>query len=185
MPDFRVQASLTAPKAAALALRANLGHRSRPQDALMKGWSSMSDLFTIRDARMSDMPLIDSYAHESGMDNIPGPDRVRVAVNEDDQVVGFCRLQDDANGIAYVNPIVTYSAWRGYGVGSALIEDARQLAGELRLIARGTSEAFYRKIGFVDMDWSETDQSAASEDCDNCPYRAECGPVPMKLDAPR
>lgn len=141
----------------------------------------MSDLFTIRDARESDMALIDSYANAEGMDVIPGPDRVRVAVNADDEVVAFCRLQDDVNGIAYVNPIVTYSAWRGYGVGRALIEDAREIAGELRLISRGTSEGFYRKLGFVEMPWDEVDLEAASEDCDNCPYRATCGPVPMKL----
>ena len=115
------------------------------------------------------------------MDRIPGIERVRVAVNGDDEVVGFCRLQDDVNGIAYVNPIVTYAPWRGYGVGKALIEDAQAIAGELRLISRGTSEGFYRKLGFVDMPWSETDQAAASEDCDMCPYRSECGPVPMRL----
>lgn len=141
----------------------------------------MEELFTIRDAREDDMELIDAYAHAEGMDRMPGPQRVRVAVNDDDVVVGFCRLQDDRNGIAYVNPIVTYSAWRGYGVGRALIDDARAIAGELRLIARGTSEGFYRKLGFVEMTWEEADQAAASEDCDNCPYRAACGPVPMKL----
>ncbi len=140
-------------------------------------------LFTIRDAREDDMPLIDAYAAAEGMGVIPGPARVRVAVNADDAVVGFCRLQDDANGIAYVNPIVTYSAWRGYGVGKALIEDAHALVGELRLIARGTSEGFYRKLGFVDMPWAHVDLEAAEEDCDNCPYRAECGPVPMRLEA--
>lgn len=143
----------------------------------------MTDLFTIRDACDADMALIDAYAAEAGMDHIPGPARVRVAVNADDAVVGFCRLQDDVNGIAYVNPIVTYSAWRGYGVGRALIEDARDLAGELRLIARGTSEGFYRKLGFEEMPWSDVDLKAAEEDCDNCPYRAECGPVPMRLQA--
>lgn len=141
----------------------------------------MADLFTIRDACESDMPLIDAYAHEAGMDSIPGPTRVRVAVNGEDAVVGFCRLQDDVNGIAYVNPIVTYSAWRGYGVGKALIEDARAIAGELRLIARGSSEGFYRKLGFTEMPWEDVDLEAAEEDCDNCPYRASCGPVPMRL----
>ena len=141
----------------------------------------MADLFSIRDARDADMALIDLYAGEAGMDRIPGPARVRVAVNADDEVVGFCRLQDDVNGIAYVNPVVVYSAWRGYGVGRALIEDARALAGELRLISRGTSEGFYRKLGFVEFPWSEVDLEAAEEDCDRCPYRAECGPVPMKL----
>ena len=144
----------------------------------------MAELFTIRDARETDMPLIDSYAAAEGMDRIPGPDRVRVAVNTDDEVVGFCRLQDDANGIAYVNPIVTHSEWRGYGVGRALIQDARAIAGELRLIARGTSVGFYQKLGFRRMLWSQVDLQAASEDCDNCPYRAECGPVPMRLAAP-
>ena len=141
----------------------------------------MSELFTIRDAREGDMALIDAYALAEGMDHIPGPDRVRVAVNDDDAVVGFCRLQDDANGIAYVNPIVTNAAWRGYGVGRALIADAREIAGELRLIARGTSVGFYRRLGFEDMPWEMTDQAAASEDCDGCPYRVECGPVPMRL----
>ena len=141
----------------------------------------MTALFTIRDARESDMALICAYAAEEGMDRIPGPERVRVAVNADDEVVGFCRLQDDANGIAYVNPVVTYSAWRGYGVGRALIEDARERAGELRLIARGTSVGFYRKLGFACMPWSQVDLQAASEDCDRCPHRAECGPVPMRL----
>ena len=141
----------------------------------------MTELFTIRDARLRDMPLIDSYANAEGMDRIPGPARVRVAVNDDDEVVGFCRLQDDMNGIAYVNPIVVYPTWRGHGVGKALMQDARALAGELRLISRGTSEGFYRALGFVEMSWNEVDLEAASEDCDNCPYRASCGPVPMKL----
>ena len=139
------------------------------------------ELFTIRNARLRDMPLIDSYAHAEGMDRIPGPARVRVAVNADDEVVGFCRLQDDANGVAYVNPIVTSANWRGLGVGRALIADARARAGELRLISRGTSEGFYRALGFAEMGWDEVDLEAASEDCHNCPYRAACGPVPMKL----
>ena len=141
----------------------------------------MADLFTIRDARETDMDLVNSYAHSAGMDRMPGIERIRVAVNEDDVVVGFCRLQDDVNGIAYVNPIVTYEAWRGYGVGRALIEDAHALAGELRLISRGTSEGFYRKLGFVEMPWEDVDLEAAEEDCDNCPSRESCGPVPMRL----
>jgi GNAT superfamily N-acetyltransferase len=141
----------------------------------------MSELFTIRDARESDMDLVNSYANAEGMDRMPGVERIRVAVNDDDVVVGFCRLQDDVNGIAYVNPIVTYAPWRGYGVGRALIADAHEIAGELRLISRGTSEGFYRKLGFVEMPWEDVDLEAAEEDCDNCPYRAECHPVPMRL----
>ena len=127
------------------------------------------------------MAAIDALAHAEGMDSIPGANRVRVAVNGDDEVVGFCRLQDDVNGIAYVNPIVVYPTWRGYNVGRALMDDAHALAAELRLIARGTSVGFYRKLGFVEMPWEDVDLEAAEEDCDNCPYRAECHPVPMRL----
>ena len=141
----------------------------------------MTELFSIRDARLGDMVLIDAYARAEGMDVMPGPERIRVAVNDDDEVVGFCRLQDDVNGIAYVNPIVTYAAWRGYGVGRALIEDAHESAGELRLIARGTSVGFYEKLGFSELPWDQVDLEAAEEDCDNCPYREACSPVRMRL----
>ena len=141
----------------------------------------MAELFTIRDARAGDMALLNAYAFEVGMDEMPGVERIRVAVDADDVPVGFCRLQDDAQGVAYVNPIVVYEPWRGFGVGRALIEDARAAAGELRLIARGESVGFYRALGFEAMPWEWADLAAASEDCDRCPYRAECGPVPMRL----
>ena len=141
----------------------------------------LKELFSIRDARPSDMSAVDALAHAEGMDSIPGPSRVRVAVNGGGEVVGFCRLQDDANGIAYVNPVVVYRTWRGYGVGRALIEDARAAAGELRLVSRGASEGFYRRLGFTEMPWSDVDLKAASEDCDNCPYRSTCNPLPMRL----
>ncbi len=140
------------------------------------------ELFSIRDARESDMELVDAYSHAEGMDDIPGTRNLRVAVNGDDVVVGFCRLDHDEQGNAYVNPIVVYGPWRGYGVGRALMRDALARAGQLRLIARGTSEGFYRRLGFRDMPWEEVDFEAANEDCDNCPYRESCGPVPMKAD---
>ena len=139
--------------------------------------------FTIRDAREEDLALIDMYAGWAGMDAMPGIERIRVAVNAQDQPIGFCRLQDDAEGIAYVNPIVVYEPWRMHGVGRALIEDARAIAGELRLIARGESAGFYRTLGFENMPWEIADLAAASEDCENCAYRAECHPVPMRLGA--
>ena len=138
-------------------------------------------LFTIRDAREDDMGLVNAYAQMAGMDSMPGMARIRVAVNASDEPVGFCRLQDDAEGIAYVNPVVVYEPWRMHGVGRALIEDAHNEAGELRLIARGESVGFYRALGFEEMSWEIAALAAASEDCDTCPCRAECNPLPMRL----
>jgi GNAT superfamily N-acetyltransferase len=141
----------------------------------------MGELFHIRDGRDSDLEYLDYYAALEGMDNMPGIERIRVAVNKDDVPVGFCRLQADRNGISYVNPIVVSEAWRGYGVGRALISDARSIAGELRLVSRGSSAGFYETLGFAPLDWSQVDLEAASEDCDNCPMRTECNPVPMQI----
>lgn len=141
----------------------------------------MGALFSLRDAQPSDMEHLDYFASLEGMDALPGCERIRVAVNEQDEAVGFCRLDADENGVAYVNPIVVFDTWRGYGVGRALIEDAWSREGELRLVARGQSVGFYEKLGFKPLSWDEVDLKAASEDCDNCPVREECGPLPMRL----
>ena len=46
-----------------------------------------NELFTIRDARPDDKAVLDGYANLEGMDAIPSIEGVRVAVNEDDEVV--------------------------------------------------------------------------------------------------
>ena len=43
---------------------------------------------------------------------------------------------------------MTCAPWRGYGVASALIDEAFKAYGELRLIARGYNEGFYERLGF-------------------------------------
>ena len=141
----------------------------------------MGKLFHIRDAAAGDMPYVNSYALAEGMDVMPSTEGIRVAVNDEDVPIGFCRLAESVSGIAYVNPIVVHASWRGYGVGRALIQDAHERAGELRLISRGSAAGFYRVLGFEEMPWSLADFEAASEDCDNCPMFEDCHPVPMRL----
>lgn len=138
----------------------------------------MADLFTLRPARESDWELINYYAYNEGMDNIPSLDNVTVAVNADDECIGFLRLAFSEAGIAHVNPVVTYSAWRGYGVGRALVDDARARHDEIRLVARGKSIGFYRALGFVDIPWEDI-APGVTEECDGCPLIDECGPLPM------
>ena len=138
----------------------------------------MGSLFTLRDARESDIPMINAYTYAEGMDNIPSLDNVRVAANADDVAVGFIRIQHCADGRAYINPMATYSAWRGYGVGRALIQDAIEREGALWFVSRGGSIGFYERMGCVACDWEEIHPDIAS-DCDGCPMRDECGPLPM------
>lgn len=144
--------------------------------------SSQNDLFTLRPACDTDKALIDTYTYAEGMDSIPDVHGVTVAVNADDVAVGFIRIVIDGKGIANVYPIVTYAAWRGYGVGRALIDDALSRFGELKLVSRGSSRGFYEALGFTECDWGEI-EPGFSEDCSACSWRDECNPCPMRLVA--
>lgn len=137
-----------------------------------------NELFTLRDAREDDMPTLNAYAYAEGMDALPACENIRVAVNEDDEVVGFLRVAFDAAGIAHVNPVVTHETWRGFGVGRALMDEALARFGELRFVSRGTSLAFYQALGYESLPWEAIKPEIAAE-CDECEMRDECGPVPM------
>lgn len=139
----------------------------------------MSDApFTLRDAREPDLAYLNAYAAAEGMDDLPSVENVRVAVNGDDVPVGFLRLQQGSNDVAHVNPVVSCVTWRGWGVGSALVEEALRSRGELRLVARGTSVPFYRALGFEELLWDAIAPEIAV-DCDGCEMRGECRPLPM------
>lgn len=138
-----------------------------------------NELFTMREARVNDMALINAYAYREGMDTIPSIEGVTVAVNDDDEPVGFIRIKHGEDGVAHINPVVVYRPWRGYGVGRALVEAALAREGELRLVSRGSSYAFYCALGFEDASWDDIDPQIASE-CDGCELIEECRPTPMR-----
>ena len=137
-----------------------------------------NELFTMRAACEGDMPLINMYAYREGMPDIPGVEGVTVAVNDADQAIGFIRIKHGADGVAHINPVVVYEPWRRYGVGRALVEHALECEGELRLVSRGGSLAFYRALGFEDVPWEAIDPEIASE-CDGCELVDECRPQPV------
>lgn len=143
------------------------------------------ELFHIRDAREDDLGYCTSYAFAEGMGGIDSTENLRVAVDDIDEVVGFLRLTFDEVGVAHVNPVVTYPTWRGVGVGRALVEDALETQGELRLVSRGSSLTFYEALGFVPVDWADIRGEIVAE-CDECELFDECGPVPLgkKLQRP-
>ena len=135
-------------------------------------------LFGIRDAQEEDLPTLNAYNYQEGMDALPSADNIRVATNEAGEIVGYLRLAFSPEGVAHVNPIVTYPTWRGYGVGRALMDEALQRHGELRFVARGASVGFYKKLGYQVIPWDEVCLDV-TEDCRGCSLVEECGPVPM------
>lgn len=140
----------------------------------------MSELFTLRPAHEGDMQLLNAYAYAEGMDNLPSPERITVAVNDEDTPVGFIRIALDDAGVAFVNPVVVYDAWRRYGVGKALIDSALAEYGEVRLVSRGSSKPFYDAIGFEDCSWDMISEGV-TDDCAHCDMREECSPQPMRF----
>lgn len=135
-------------------------------------------LFTIRAGREEDRAALDELCLREGMDEVPSIEHVRVAVHSPHQVIGFIRIARDDKGIAFVNPVITHEAWRGFGVGRALMEEALAQYGELRLVARGKSVGFYKALGFKPLAWEGVKMDLV-EDCDACELRDECHPQPL------
>lgn len=139
----------------------------------------MSELFSLRPAVEADRPYLDSYTYAEGMDYLPSLDGVTVAANGDDEPVGLIRIVRGCQGVAHVNPVVVHGSWRGHGVGKALVDDAQQRFGEMRLVSRGSSKPFYDALGFEDCGWDLIDKGV-TDDCDGCELRDGCRPQPMR-----
>lgn len=149
---------------------------------MLKSQKSQNTLFRIRPAYPKDAELINYYAYLEGMDAIPDFKDVYVAANNDDEAIAFIRIKFiESTNKYYVNPIVVYSAWRGYGVGTQLMEYVRRQYGPLYLVSRGSSYDFYKHIGLKDIDDSQIDDEILKE-CLDCAMKEECKPQPMYFD---
>lgn len=140
----------------------------------------MSELFTLRVAKEEDAPWLNSYCYQEGMANLDGISDVTVAVNANDEPVGFIQVAYGPSGVAHVYPIVVHESWRGFNVGRALIEDAYKNHGELRLVSRGSSVGFYERLGFEECDWALIDDEL-TEGCSDCATKFDCKPLAMRL----
>ena len=139
----------------------------------------MKPSFSIRAAHEADHPFIDAFTYAEGMDRIPSLDEVFVAVDAEDDPIGFIRISHGASGAAYVNPVVTNELWRGRGIGRALMRFALRKYKALKLVSRGSSVGFYRALGFEECAWEDIEENV-SEDCAHCSWRDECKPLPMR-----
>lgn len=120
------------------------------------------------------------FASAEGMDAIPSAEHVHLACNEAGETVGFIRLAFDEEGVCHVNPVVVYPTWRGHGVGEKLMNMAHERYGEVRLVSRGTSRAFYEALGYSPIAWKLIHKPIVDE-CSACPLAAECNPQPMGI----
>lgn len=72
-----------------------------------------------------------------------------VAVHEE-QVIGFLRAITDGAVTTYIAELLVAKAWRGHGIGKALIEACHELVPSTRLdlLSTGQDNLFYESNGF-------------------------------------
>lgn len=133
----------------------------------------------IRDAVEGDMELVRQLFAEEGMGSVRDVAGIRVAVTPDNVLYGALRCEQMADGVWYVRPVVVFESVRGRGVGRALVLDALKRHSDLRLVSEGYAAGFYEACGFERCGWDEVDAELVRE-CDACPGRAECHPVPFR-----
>ncbi len=141
---------------------------------------SSEELFKLRATKEEDLSylLLMSEGQEIG---IPPNymDGGCSAVNWQDIPVGYIHVEPTEKG-AHIGPIVVFEDWQGYDIGTALINWAHEKYGILKLVSNGSSNGFYDKLGFVEVDWDEIDERF-HRDCLTCPYYEQCGPKPYML----
>ena len=107
-------------------------------------------MFTIRQARENDFPLIRDLIHQVQI-NPMSLDwrRFVVAVNSDDALIGCGQIKSHGDGSDELASIAVVPAWRNRGVATAIIHNLLQNhSGRLYLTCRANLGSFYEKFGF-------------------------------------
>lgn len=135
--------------------------------------------FTLRPAQAHDEDAVRTLMAWGGMALATDWQTATVAVDDDDNVVGYLRVQLTDKG-PHVAPVAVVDGWQGRGVGRALMDEALKRHGYLKLVSRGEAAGFYRSIGCEEIDFDEI-SGELEEDCVHCPDREACQPVAFIL----
>ncbi len=138
-------------------------------------------LFTMRATEEKDLPYLNLMA--SGQEVGIPPNYLEggtCAVNYEDIPVGYIHVESTDLG-PHVAPVVVFENWRMHGVGAALIKNAYEEYGPLKLVSNGSSNGFYERLGFVPCEWDAIEPQF-QRDCLSCPYYEMCGPKPYILN---
>ena len=136
--------------------------------------------FGLRAAAPRDEAAVRALMEWGGMGLAPDWLDATVAVDDDDQLVGYLRVQQTDLG-PHVAPVAVVPSWQGRGVGRALIQDALERTQRLKLVARGEVAGFYRSIGCHEISFDEISDEL-EEDCRHCADREACGPVAFAIE---
>ncbi|HHV63705.1 MAG TPA: GNAT family N-acetyltransferase [Peptococcaceae bacterium] len=131
------------------------------------------------------------YSYGMGL---PGEIEEHLLLEEDHTVLGGCKVVCCGEGYYFLEVIGIKKERHKQGLGGLLLEKIVQkpweccATGEIRevsqtaytvaTIARGEAVAFYRKYGFQPCEFEEIPE-IYREQCNYCPEKESCQPVPM------
>jgi ribosomal protein S18 acetylase RimI-like enzyme len=78
---------------------------------------------------------------------LTAPGVTTVVAIVDERVAGAIQVQSDGLIQAHVSMLLIGRQWRGIGLGSALLREALERAGGLRLDVRTRTEGYYERLG--------------------------------------
>ncbi|MFA5072397.1 MAG: N-acetyltransferase [Nitrospirota bacterium] len=105
---------------------------------------------------------------------------------EKDTLIGVCALQVSWEGLAEVRSLAVRHDYRKKGIGSALVRQCLIEAKELqidRVFALTYQDAFFRKLGFQDIDKKELPHKIWT-DCFNCIKFPNCDESALIITIP-
>lgn len=110
-------------------------------------------MFTLRPATAADQSTINKLVRGARLNprHLEWPHFV-LAVDEAGQIVGCGQIRPHAGGIKELASLVTVKAWRGRGVGQAIVDHLKAQAGRpLWLVCASDMVPFYTRFGFEEI----------------------------------
>lgn len=108
--------------------------------------------------------------------------RSYILAKDGDEIVGFCALHIHTPELAEIRSLIVKEDKRGIGIGAMLvnkaIEDAKKL-GLKKVLSLTYQQAFFEKLGFIEIPKSSLPEHKIWADCIKCKYFPVCNEVSL------
>lgn len=108
--------------------------------------------------------------------------RSYILAKDDSEIVGFCALHIHTPELAEIRSLIVKEDKRGMGIGAMLvnqaIEDAKKL-GLKKVLSLTYQQAFFEKLGFIEIPKSSLPEHKIWADCIKCKYFPVCNEVSL------
>ncbi len=134
--------------------------------------------------------LVEPYVKEGIIlprsdDEIATNIRSYIVAKKNNSIIGYVALHIHTKVLAEIRSLVVARAYQGQGVGANLVQKAIEEGKELRvqkILALTYSSAFFKKLGFYEINKEEIPEQKIWQDCIKCKHFPICNEVAMMID---